>query len=130
MSLNQPKAKQRTLRLLTLYSRCKACKCIDNPCAYILLPPHIFLPLYKYHRMNIDAKKTQAIQALSNTKDEDLIEEVYGLLYPAQSISDIEINKLPQPLQQKINKALEDYQSGNYITHAQMKEKLQQWLTK
>ena len=80
--------------------------------------------------MNIDAKKNQAIQALSNTKDEDLIEEVYGLLYPAQSISDIEINKLPQPLQQKINKALEDYKSGNYITHAQMKEKLQQWLTK
>ena len=80
--------------------------------------------------MSINEKKNEVLQAVSNTKDEALIEEIYELLHPEQSVSDIEIEKLPQPLQQKINKALEDYKSGNYITHAQMKEKLQQWLTK
>lgn len=80
--------------------------------------------------MGIDEKKHQALQALSNTNDETLIEEIYELLHPALAIHDTEIANLPQPLQQKINKALEDYKSGNYITHEQMKEKLQQWLTK
>jgi hypothetical protein len=80
--------------------------------------------------MSINEKKNEVLQALSNTKDEALIEEIYELLHPEQSVSDIEIEKLPQPLQQKISKALEDYKSGNYITHTQMKEKLQQWLTK
>jgi predicted transcriptional regulator len=80
--------------------------------------------------MSINEKKNEVLQALSNTKDQALIEEVYELLHPEQSVSDIEIEKLPQPLQQKINKALEDYKSGNYITHEQMKAKLQQWLIK
>jgi hypothetical protein len=80
--------------------------------------------------MNIDAKKSQALQALSNTNDKDLIDEVYELLYPNQAISDVELKKLPVALQQKISKALEDYKSGNYITYDQMKEKLQQWLSK
>lgn len=80
--------------------------------------------------MNIDAKKSQVLQTLSSTKDKGLIEEVYELLYPAQAVNEVDMQKLPKPLQQKITKALEDYKSGNYITHQQMKEKLQQWLTK
>jgi hypothetical protein len=80
--------------------------------------------------MDIDAKKSQVLQTLSSTKDKELIEEVYELLYPAQSVDEVDMQKLPKPLQQKITKALEDYKSGNYITHQQMKEKLQQWLTK
>ena len=80
--------------------------------------------------MSINEKKIEVLQALSNTKDEALIDEIYELLHPEQSVSDIEIDRLPQPLQQKISKAMDDYKSGNYITHEQMKEKLQQWLTK
>ena len=42
----------------------------------------------------------------------------------------VNVKKLPPELQQKINKSLEDYKSGNYITHEEMKQKVQQWLTK
>ncbi|HOZ78703.1 MAG TPA: hypothetical protein PLY34_11950 [Ferruginibacter sp.] len=80
--------------------------------------------------MSINEKRNEVLLALNNTKDEALIEEVYELLHPEQSVTDIEIEDLPEPLQQKISKALEDYKSGNYITHQQMSEKLKQWLTK
>jgi hypothetical protein len=70
------------------------------------------------------------LQKLSSTKDKELIEEIYELLYPAQSVNEVDMQELPKPLRQKITKALEDYTSGNYITHQQMREKLQQWLTK
>lgn len=80
--------------------------------------------------MTIHDKKTEVLELLSNTNDSTLIDEVYDLLHPAASVDDINIEQLPDELQQKINKAMEDYKSGNYITHEQMKQKLEQWLTK
>ncbi len=87
-----------------------------------------FIIFIVYSTMGVEEKKNQVLLALSKTNDEAVIDDIYELFYP--SVSDADVNNLPQPLQQKINKALEDYKSGNYITHSQMKEKLQQWLTK
>ncbi|CAN5581753.1 hypothetical protein BH11BAC5_BH11BAC5_28900 [soil metagenome] len=54
------------------------------------------------------------------------MDEVYEMLHPEMAVENINLQSLPGELQQKINKALDDYKSGNYITHAQMKEKVQQ----
>ena len=54
-----------------------------------------------------------------------LRKEVFEMLYPAQAVENINIKELPGELQQKINKALNDFKSGNYITHEEMKQKLQ-----
>jgi ABC-type amino acid transport substrate-binding protein len=54
--------------------------------------------------------------------------EVYELLNPNAVIEDIQLNKLPQELQNKINRALDDFKNGRYITHGQMKQKVEQWL--
>lgn len=78
--------------------------------------------------MNIKDKKQEILQKLRSTTDEQLIEEVYELLNPSAEIDDILINKLPQELQNKINRALEDFKNGRYITHDQMKQKVEQWL--
>ncbi len=80
--------------------------------------------------MTIKDKKTQVLEMLKKTNDYSLIEEVYDLLHPAKAVTEINIQGMPEPLQHKINKAMEDYNAGNYITHEQMKQKLQQWLTK
>jgi len=65
---------------------------------------------------------------LKKTNDSALIEEVYNLLHPDEAMEEISVLQLPEHLQQKINKAMEDYKTGNYITHDQMKQKVQQWL--
>lgn len=78
--------------------------------------------------MNIKDKKEEILQKLRSTTDEQLIEEVYELLNPSAEIDNILINKLPQELQNKINRALEDFKNGRYITHDQMKQKVEQWL--
>jgi uncharacterized protein YjgD (DUF1641 family) len=80
--------------------------------------------------MTIHDKKTEVLNLLSKTNDSTLIDEVYEILHPAEAVENINIDQLPDELQQKINKAMEDYKSGNYITHEQMKQKLQLWLTK
>ena len=80
--------------------------------------------------MNIHDKKTEVLELLSQTNDSILIDEVYDMLHPEDAIENINIQELPGELQQKISKALDDYKTGNYITHDQMKQKLQQWLTK
>lgn len=80
--------------------------------------------------MTIQDKKNEVLELLSHTNDSSLINEVYDILHPAEAIDIIDTEQLPEELQQKINKAMEDYKSGNYITHEQMKQKLQQWLTK
>ncbi|MEO6718914.1 MAG: hypothetical protein ABIN67_01070 [Ferruginibacter sp.] len=80
--------------------------------------------------MTIHDKKVEVLTLLSETNDVELIEEVYSLLHPSEAVQNIEIKELPDTLQQKINKAIEDYKSGNYITHDEMKQKVQQWLTK
>ena len=54
-----------------------------------------------------------------------LRKEVYDMLHPAQAVENINIKDLPGELHQKINKALDDFKSGNYITHEEMKQKLQ-----
>lgn len=80
--------------------------------------------------MNTHDKKTEVLELLSQTNDSSLIDEVYEMLHPESAVENINLQSLPGELQQKINKALDDYKSGNYITHEQMKEKVQQWLTK
>ncbi len=75
-------------------------------------------------------KKEDILQTLVSTTDEELIDEVYELLHPGSSLNDMAITDLPEELQHKLNRALDDYQSGSYITHEQMKKKVVQWLTK
>lgn len=79
--------------------------------------------------MNTRNKKEDILQKLQSATDEQLIEEVYELLYPDEAIKNISISDLPEELQNKINRALDDYKNGRYITHEQMKQKIEQWLT-
>lgn len=80
--------------------------------------------------MGITDKKKNIILTIQSTDDEQLIEEVYELLHPAEAIENIAINNLPEDLQIKLSRALDDYKSGRYITHEQMKQKMQEWLMK
>ncbi len=80
--------------------------------------------------MNVIDKKNQVLQTLANTNDNALIEEVYDLIHPEQAIESVQTETLPEEIRGKLEKALSDYRSGHYITHEQMKQKLQQWLTK
>ncbi len=78
--------------------------------------------------MNTRDKKEDILQELQLTTDKQLIEEIYELLHPNEAIENISLNDLPQELQLKINRALDDYKNGRYITHDQMKQKVEQWL--
>lgn len=78
--------------------------------------------------MDTKHKKDTIIQKLQSTTDEQLIEEIYEVLYPDEEIKSIPVDNLPIELQNKINRALDDYKSGRYITHEQMKQKVEQWL--
>lgn len=80
--------------------------------------------------MSIEDKKNEVLDLLKKTNDSELIEEVYNLLHPHEAVEEISVLQLPDHLQKKINKAVEDYKTGNYITHDQMKQKVQQWLIK
>lgn len=79
--------------------------------------------------MDTKHKKKDIIQTLQSTNDAQLIEDVYELLYPNEAIENMSIENLPEELQIKINRALDDYKSGRYISHDQMKQKIEQWLT-
>ena len=80
--------------------------------------------------MDTKDKKLELLELLSQTNDSVKIDEVYDILHPEAAIREVGIEQLPEPLKLKINKALEDYKSGNYITHTEMTQKLQQWLKK
>lgn len=80
--------------------------------------------------MNNSDKKAEVLELLRQTNDDHLINEVYDILHPETTLENVSTENLPAELQQKINKALDDYRSGNYITHEEMKQKVQQWLTK
>ncbi len=80
--------------------------------------------------MNITEKKKEIINRLQQTSDEQLINEVYALIHPDETIENFNLNELPQDLQNKLSKALDDYYSGHYISHDQMQQKIQQWLMK
>jgi len=80
--------------------------------------------------MNTEDKKEDILQKIKSTTDEKLIEEVYNLLHESNLLDEVQINELPKELRQKINRALDDYKNGRYITHDQMKQKVDQWLTK
>ena len=73
--------------------------------------------------MNTKDKKEDILQKLQSTSDEQLIEDVYELLYPNEAIKSIAVSDLPEELQNKLNRALDDYRNGRYITHEQMKQK-------
>ena len=73
--------------------------------------------------MNTKDKKEDILQKLQSTSDEQLIEDVYELLYPNEAIESIAVSDLPEELQNKLNRALDDYRNGRYITHEQMKQK-------
>lgn len=79
--------------------------------------------------MNTTDRKKEIIQTLQSSNDEQLIEEVYELLHPNEAVENIEISDLPGELQNKIHRALDDYKNGHYITHEEMKQKVQQWIT-
>jgi hypothetical protein len=55
---------------------------------------------------------------------------VYGLLDNEEIVEELQLDKLPADLQQKLNRALEDYKSGNYIIYQQMKERIKSWRMK
>ncbi|MEO8848513.1 MAG: hypothetical protein ABI440_07790 [Casimicrobiaceae bacterium] len=78
--------------------------------------------------MSIKDKKEAILQKLQLTNDEQLIEDIYELLNFDDLGTGIEINKLPEELQDKINRAIDDYKNGRYITHHQMQKKVRQWL--
>ncbi|MEO7121035.1 MAG: hypothetical protein ABIY62_08060 [Ginsengibacter sp.] len=78
--------------------------------------------------MSIKDKKEIILQKLHSTNDEQLIEEVYELLNSDILAEDIQINKLPEELQEKINRAIDDYKNGRYITHDQIQKKVKEWL--
>lgn len=80
--------------------------------------------------MDIKEKKREIINSVQNTNDELLINEVYDLLHEENNLEDITSDELPQELQIKLSKAVEDYKQGRYITYEQMQQKIQQWLTK
>jgi hypothetical protein len=69
------------------------------------------------------------INSIKRTKDESLIDEMYNLLNEGE-ITDIQLDVLPDELKLKLSRAMEDYKQGRYITHDQMKLKIQQWLMK
>jgi len=70
------------------------------------------------------------LDLLKKINDSSLIEEVYNLLHHDLVIEEISLFQMPVRLQQKINNAVDDYKTGNYITHDQMKKKVQQWFIK
>ncbi len=78
--------------------------------------------------MNTTDRKKEIIQTLQSSNDEQLIEEVYELLHPNEAVENIAISDMPDELQNKIHRALDDYKNGRYITHEEMKQKVQQWL--
>ena len=79
--------------------------------------------------MDINNKKEMIIQKIESTTRQQLIEEVYDVLFPDEEINNIPVENLPKELQNKISRALDDYKSGRYITDEQMKETVNQWLT-
>jgi hypothetical protein len=91
---------------------------------------YFFVTLIKGLAMNTKDKKAEVLELLTLTNDSGLIDEVYEVLHPEGAVENVNMQELPGELQQKINKALDDYKTGNYITHEEMKQKLQQWLTK
>ena len=76
--------------------------------------------------MDSKDKKETILKKLHSTTDEQLIEEVYDILYSNEEIKSIPIANLPEELQNKISRALDDYKNGRYITHEQMKQKVAQ----
>ena len=79
--------------------------------------------------MDTKDKKKEIIQTLQTSNDEELIQEVYELLCPNAAIEKFAIKSLPQELQTKVKRAIDDYKNGRYVTHTQMKQKVEQWLT-
>ena len=56
--------------------------------------------------------------------DERLIQDIYKLVPADEQIKNISISELPQELQNKIWRALDDYKNGRYITQGQIKHRL------
>ena len=80
--------------------------------------------------MNIKEKKADIIKIINQASDEGLINEVYALVHNESEIEAFEINNFPSEIQTKLLKAIEDYKTGNYISHEQMKQKIQSWSMK
>jgi len=76
--------------------------------------------------MDSKDKKETILKKLHSTTDEQLIEEVYDILYSNEEIKSIPVANFSEELQNKISRALDDYEGGRYITHGQMKQKLAQ----
>lgn len=80
--------------------------------------------------MNINDKKQNIINTIQNTNDELLIDELYQLLQVEDEIKEVTLESMPPELHLKLLRAVEDYKQGRYITHEQMKHKIDEWLLK
>ena len=80
--------------------------------------------------MNITEKKADIIKLIKEINDEALINEVYDLVNNESVSESFDINDFPAELREKLSKAIEDYKTGNYISHEQMKEKINAWRMK
>ena len=80
--------------------------------------------------MNTIEKKQALLQTLAAIDDESVINELYEVLHSKESSIAIDKEKLSKELQTKLNRGLNDFTSGNYVTNEQMKEKSAQWVTK
>jgi len=75
-------------------------------------------------------KKDSIIRKLNQLQDDDVVDELYSILYPEHTITAVDLESLPNDLQSKIVRALSDYETGNYITNLEMKDKVSEWLRK
>ena len=75
-------------------------------------------------------KKQALLQTLALINDESIIDELYEVLHPQEGIISIDREQLPQELQSKLNRGIQDSNIENYITNEQMKEKSAQWVTR
>jgi hypothetical protein len=74
-------------------------------------------------------KKRAVLEALEEASPNDkIIDEVYEVLYPERSIEFVHLEQLPVLLKHKLEKAMDDYKQGRYISNDQMKEKMQKRL--
>ena len=84
----------------------------------------------KSPKMDTEEIKKEIIRKLQTVTDKELIAEDNELLNPEVLIENNSIEDLPPEIQNKINRALDDFNAGRYITHEQMNQKVNQWLTK
>lgn len=78
--------------------------------------------------MNTIDKKDDILQKLQSTNDEQLIEEFMNYYILIQSLKVLLSVICTKNCKIKINRALDAYRNGSYITHGQIQQMVEQWL--